>query len=272
MRTPGRVDYYSLAIPLSGHQVSMTDAGEVTTRSPQARVHSAGSVYDITRSANYVAIIVGLSVAGFERFVGDKIDVLIGPDSSFSLVLDLTDKRFNLFTSILGTLLKALGERVDDSPQSDIVITRLEDALWFSFADACPELYREYREIRRPSPKSGAVNRVTAYIHDNVERELTLSELVRVSGMSARTLHSGFRDAYGTGPMAYVKRLRLNRCRKELLAAGAEEGLVGDIAASWGFYHLSSFARYYREEFGELPSESLKRGGHAFRRGAHHKS
>jgi len=35
---------------------------------------------------------------------------------------------------------------------------------------------------------------------------------------------------------------------------------VGDIAARWGFYHLSSFARDYRGEFGELPSESLKDG------------
>lgn len=260
MQTPGRIDYYSLAIPLSGYQVSMTDAGEVTTRPPQARVHSAGSVYDITRSANYVAIIVSLSVAGFERFVGDKIDMLIPPDSSFSLMLDLLDKQFGVFTSILGTLLKALGERGDDTPQSDIVITRLEDALWFAFADACPELYREYRETRRPGPKSDTVKRVTEFIHDNVERELTLPEIVRISGMSARTLHSGFSVAYGMGPMAYVKRLRLNRCHKELLAADAETEFVGDIAASWGFYHLSSFARYYRKEFGELPSETLKRG------------
>lgn len=259
MRTPKRIDYYSLAIPLSGSQVSITDAGEVTTRPLQARLHSAGSVYDIRRSANYVAIIVGLSLAGFERFVGDKIDFLIPPDGSFNLLLDIGGEPFAVFTSILGALLKALGERGNDAPQSDIVITRLEEALWFAFADACPELYREYQQARREGATSNTVKRVTAFMHDSAHKELMMSDLVGYSGVSARTLYAGFSQAYGIGPMAYLKRLKLMRCREDLIVAEFESEFVGDIAANWGFYHLSSFARYYRREFGELPSETLKR-------------
>jgi len=60
--------------------------------------------------------------------------------------------------------------------------------------------------------------------------------------------------------MAYLKRVKLGRCREDLLAASPDTEFVGDIAAIWGFYHLSSFARDYRRVFGELPSESLKRG------------
>ena len=107
MRTPARVNYYSLAIPLSGNQSVIADSGRISTQPPFARLSSAGSVYDIHRSANYVAIIASLSVAGFEHFVGDKIDFLITPEHSFSLLLDLSDERFNVFTSILGTLCRA---------------------------------------------------------------------------------------------------------------------------------------------------------------------
>ncbi len=259
MRTPARINYYSLAIPLSGNQLIITESGEVNTKPPFARLRSAGSVYDIKRSANYVAIVASLSVAGFERFVGDKIDFLIPPEKSFSLMLDLSGEQFAVFASILGALCKALGERGSDTPQRDIVITRLEEALWFAFADACPELYGEYKEARRVGPMSAIARRVTSYIEDNVHRDLTLSDLVDVSGKSARTLYSSFRQAHGTGPMAYLKRAKLGRCREDLLAANPEEKFVGDIAANWGFYHLSSFARDYRREFGELPSESLKR-------------
>lgn len=259
LRTPGRINYYSLAIPLSGFQVSATDTGEVTTRPPYARLHSAGSVYDIRRSANYVAIIASLSAVGFEHFVGDRIDAVIPPDVAFNLKLNMCDEQFAVFTSILGALLRALGELGNDAPQNDIVISRLEEAMWFTFADACPELFKEYEQSRTQGAAADIVKRVTEFIHDNANRELILRDLVEVSGMSARTLYSGFSHAFGTGPMAYLKQVKLNRCKESLLAADPETEFVGDIAASWGFFHLSSFARYYRREFGELPSETLKR-------------
>jgi AraC-like DNA-binding protein len=260
MRSPARINYYSLAIPLSGNQLIITESGKVNTKPPFARLSSAGSIYDIWRSANYVAIVASLSAAGFERFVGDKIDFLIPPEKSFSLMLDLSGEQFSVFTSILGTLCKALGERGSETPQRDTVITRLEEAMWFAFADACPQLYREYKQARRTGLVSAAARRVTSYIEENAHQDLTLSDLVEVSGMSARSLYLGFSQAYGTGPMAYLKRVKLGRCREDLLAASPEAKFVGDIAAIWGFYHLSSFARDYRREFGELPSESLKRG------------
>ncbi len=259
LRTPKPTNYFSLAIPLSGSQVSITDSGRATARPPEARLHSAGSVYDIRRSADYVAIVVSLSAAGFEHFVGDRIHFLTTPASAFNLKLDMSDEQFAPFASILGALLKALGDGRDDRVQSDIVISRLEEAMWFAFVDACHEFYEEYEQAAKRGEVSEAIQRVTTFIEENADRELTLTDLVDVAGMSTRTLYSRFSQAYGSGPMAYLKSVKLNRCRESLLAADPETEFVGDIAALWGFYHLSSFARYYKQEFGELPSETLKR-------------
>lgn len=259
LRTPKPTNYFSLAIPLSGSQLSITDVGKVTARPPDARLHSAGSIYDIRRSSDYVAIVVSLSAAGFEHFVGDRIHFLTTPTSAFNLKLDMSDDQFALFTSILGALLKALGEGRDDRPQNDMVISRLEEAMWFAFVDACHEFYEEYEQAAKRGEVSEAIQQVTAFIDEHADRELTLSDLVAASGMSTRTLYSRFSQAYGSGPMAYLKSVKLRRCRESLLAADAETEYVGDIAAVWGFYHLSSFARYYKQEFGELPSETLKR-------------
>jgi len=41
---------------------------------------------------------------------------------------------------------------------------------------------------------------------------------------------------------------------------------VQDIAARWGFWHLSHFANDYRRMFGELPSETLRSSAHPARR------
>ena len=57
--------------------------------------------------------------------------------------------------------------------------------------------------------------------------------------------------------MTYLRQVRLRRVHQALLAAREES--VGDIAARWGFYNGSSFAKTYKEFFGELPSETLSK-------------
>jgi AraC family ethanolamine operon transcriptional activator len=51
--------------------------------------------------------------------------------------------------------------------------------------------------------------------------------------------------------------MRLNRVRRELISR--HEETVGDVAARWGFWHLSRFAADYRQHFGELPSATRSR-------------
>jgi transcriptional regulator GlxA family with amidase domain len=33
----------------------------------------------------------------------------------------------------------------------------------------------------------------------------------------------------------------------------------GDVANAWGFWHMGQFARNYKRQFGELPSERYRR-------------
>ena len=59
----------------------------------------------------------------------------------------------------------------------------------------------------------------------------------------------------GTNPASYLRAVRLDRVRKDLLHAGS----VTDAATRWGFWHFGHFSNDYREQFGELPSETLRR-------------
>ncbi len=101
------------------------------------------------------------------------------------------------------------------------------------------------------------VRRVERFIADNVERPITLEELVEVSGVSARALFDGFRRFRGQSPMAYLRSIRFERVRHDLLNARAGE-TVTSIACRWGFYQFGRFAGHYRQIFGELPSETLR--------------
>ncbi|MEJ2633098.1 MAG: helix-turn-helix domain-containing protein [Acidihalobacter sp.] len=80
-------------------------------------------------------------------------------------------------------------------------------------------------------------------------------------GVSRRTLQNSFQTVTGTRPVEYLRNLRLNGVRRKLINTSADDVKVGDVAADFGFQHLSHFATYYCELFGELPSDTPRADG-----------
>lgn len=105
------------------------------------------------------------------------------------------------------------------------------------------------------------VDRVRDCILERPDNPPSVGELCLLLHISRRTLNQTFQDALGTNPVTYARNVRLNRVRRELLGAPCGQGSVSQVAARWGFEHMSLFSRYYRELFGELPSATLHRDG-----------
>ena len=109
------------------------------------------------------------------------------------------------------------------------------------------------------SPMPGALKRALRFIDENVNSAITTTDIADAARMSARGLQALFNRELGTTPMVYVRRLRLASAKAELLDTEPESGDVASVARRWGFGHLSRFAKTYREEFGENPSDTLRR-------------
>jgi len=77
--------------------------------------------------------------------------------------------------------------------------------------------------------------------------------------VSERTLENAFRQVVGLTPMNYLVRLRLHRVRQSLLAGTHGTTTVSAEAMKWGFWHFGEFSRAYKDCFGELPSDTLRR-------------
>jgi transcriptional regulator GlxA family with amidase domain len=86
-----------------------------------------------------------------------------------------------------------------------------------------------------------------------------VSDLCKVASVSERTLESAFKQIMGLTPMAYLVRLRLHRVRQALLAGSQGSTTVSAEALNCGFWHFGEFSRAYKECFGELPSDTLRR-------------
>lgn len=119
------------------------------------------------------------------------------------------------------------------------------------------------------TPPSGnarqlVVERAREYMREHIEEPITVADLCSELRVSRRTLQYSFQDVLNLNPVSFLRALRLNGVRRALKHATADVGTVADIAARWGFWHLSHFAADYKSMFGELPSETLRqttRGG-----------
>jgi adenylate cyclase len=108
----------------------------------------------------------------------------------------------------------------------------------------------------RPLPRD--LRKVLDRLEAEPNRPWRVEDLAAVSGVARRTLHKHFRSFLGRSPMEFLRELRLDRARQELLRASPGAG-VTEVAESCGITHLGRFATRYRERYGESPSATLRR-------------
>lgn len=101
------------------------------------------------------------------------------------------------------------------------------------------------------------VRKAQEYLQAHAHEPVQAEQLAAIAGVSMRSLYAGFKDFVGASPMQYLRELRPERARAELL--GSDAANVAAVALRWGFAHLGRFSSEYRQRFGETPSQTLKR-------------
>jgi len=104
-----------------------------------------------------------------------------------------------------------------------------------------------------------ALRRAMSFCDEHADQPISVGDIAAAARVSVRTLQDAFRTHVQTTPLGYLRRVRLDRAHRDLLAAAenGEQVTVTDVALRWGFLHLSRFAQLYRDTYGHVPSESL---------------
>ena len=108
-------------------------------------------------------------------------------------------------------------------------------------------------------PRNARLRAAVEYIHDHAAEPVTVADLSAASGLSVRSVQESFRRVFDVSPLTYLRQVRLDRVRAELLELDPSLGAVGDVARRWGFAHLGRFSASYAERFGEYPKQTLRR-------------
>lgn len=102
-----------------------------------------------------------------------------------------------------------------------------------------------------------AARRAGEYLRDHADRDVSIEEAAAHAGVGVRMLVPAFRDVHGVTPLRFLRDVRLERARRDLLDEDPWRTTVAVVARRWGFAHLGRFAAGYRERFGETPSRTL---------------
>ncbi|PMV22833.1 AraC family transcriptional regulator [Pseudomonas sp. FW305-3-2-15-A-LB2] len=97
------------------------------------------------------------------------------------------------------------------------------------------------------------VDRARSFVLSNPTANHSVEALCEHLNMSRRGLHSAFIQVVGVNPCTYIRQVRLHGARKDILSGVPS---VSEAAMRWGFWHFGMFSQYYKNQFGELPSET----------------
>jgi AraC-like DNA-binding protein len=121
---------------------------------------------------------------------------------------------------------------------------------------------------REPRPQPGCrdtnghsriVARAQDFILANLDSPLSISAIARASFASQSTLYRAFHEVLDETPQSFIRKLRLNRIRHDLATEQEARCTITIVANKWGVGELGRFAGWYRELFGELPSQTRAR-------------
>ncbi|MGM5058373.1 helix-turn-helix transcriptional regulator [Rhizobium sp. 814_E9_N1_1] len=163
-----------------------------------------------------------------------------------------------------GHVLKNLVETIISGMRGDgvllhspIAMTNLTQALGHVVVRSMPHRFSKQLEKTTFAPAPWHIRRAIDFMHANINKPITISMVAHAANVSVRTLENGFRTFREATPANYLRKLRLQAVRKDLLDPYNRQ-TIREICLKWGFFHAGRFSATYRSVYGETPQQTQK--------------
>ncbi|MFE4467746.1 AraC family transcriptional regulator [Leifsonia sp. NPDC056824] len=250
---------YHLNIPTSGAATMRAALGAPVYGTPRtAGVFMPGRPVGFDFSERYSQIALMIPCDGLQLELEDLLGERLARPLEFDAELSLTGAGGQSILHAL-RMIDAASTHPDGPLGHPLAAQRLEQMLIQGLLFAQP--HNHSARLSEPAPAAGKrpVSNAAELLRSDPAHLWTVAELAAAVSMSVRSLQEGFRRSLDTTPMAYLRRLRLERAHRELSAAEPGTVSVTEVATRWGFVHLGRFAAAYTSAYGERPSATLRR-------------
>jgi len=256
---PGDVGGYHVDLPLAGSLATSCGSQQLVATPERAAVYTPNEHTFLSRwGADTTQVSLKIDRPALERELGQILGRPVNKRIKFDIGFDMTSPAGRRCWSTLQLLLDTIANPgpVPDSALA-AQVSGLERSLIVGLlVTQAHSMSEELYEDAAASDNHAAVRNVVDLVAAAPGAQYAISDLAAAAGVGARQLQKLFHDRFGMGPSEYVRNVRLDGSRSDLLRRDPA-ATVSDIAFRWGFNHLGRFARYYEQKFGETPSRTL---------------
>ena len=263
-----------IKVASSGHEIDLTDDDVTTVMLPLAGVVGVSTAHD-----HYQADRTGsLTFLPSGRRTGVK-----APSAGLFEALMLKMPMANLPTDDDGKPLPPSSYALSSSlvPTSAEAIASLRELLDYVMTDFLSRnpvlgrphaarlvevlvreqflaLFDDVPELSVAPVSTLKVQAAEEFMRANFTEALSVKEIADTVGVGVRNLQMTFRETAGVSPRVRLSEIRLDAAYLRLIAG--TEKTVTEVALECGVAHLGRFSQAYRRRFGELPSQTRRRG------------
>lgn len=161
-------------------------------------------------------------------------------DPSAVLTVPLTDH-------LLGPMIRLL-ESLDNPGDAAFLGEAMVDEIYYRILTG-----EEGLDLRALLQQRGEIQRISKavdYIHQNVDKPVSVEELAGMVYMGRTSFYETFRDVMHLSPLQYAKSVKLDRAQT-LIREGKKANEAGYLV---GYNSPAQFSREYKRHFGYAPS------------------
>ena len=253
---PGELgSFYLVQLPLAGHDRQRVGQGELLSDSQCASVHGPDERLEMNWSDDCHKLVVRIERGALEQHAGSLLGCALHNPLAFANSMDLGSAH----GAAWGNTARQLFDDLRRCPQLfelPLVRTQFEQTLMTALLAWQPNnLSRRLGEpAARVLPRH--VKLAVDFMRAHPEQSISVETLAALTGVSGRSLYNGFQQFLGVSPMRYLRDMRMERVRDDLLDPRQPRS-VTEIVTRWGFFQLGRFAIEYRRRYAETPRDTL---------------
>ena len=184
-----------------------------------------------------------------------KYGIVSAEEKIFQLEFN-SDKVYALMSYVESTLDMIRG--FPDIRESLFVKMNIRDIAVLMVTDMIGELLEKSSLLNNTADKT-LVIKAEEIIDAQCSQFQTVHELADKLNTSSRNLQLAFKKYRNYTPMQFLRKSKLRLANKLILKNRDSNFTVKEAAISVGIFDLNRFGKYYAKEFGELPSETIRK-------------
>lgn len=171
--------------------------------------------------------------------------------------LDIENKKvLSLVNFIKSTLETTIN--FPDLRASLLIKTDIEELAALYVADIIADTLNIPINKKNTSPDASLVSKAEGFMEENPALYFTIKDIADSAFTTPRNLQLAFKKHRTYSPMNFLKERKLNKARKMILKSQSGS-TIKSIVLSAGILDSNRFSLHYRQLFGELPSETMRK-------------